>query len=184
MIGKLVPGLGIQRIYWDRLPDGAYPTLNLPNGWASFVVWPAPMNPDECWSKLGFTDFDYEDKCDLEVWDLHWRKFLLRLVQFLNPQEPTPAPRSFWSRISGPSFPLSSKEIVAELFKRGEDDTLPLAPFRLGDGAYVCADCGHHALWIGTNPELGEKFISAMPDLFDGLPIQKLTLKWDQLNKL
>ncbi len=162
-------------IHWARVPQADAEI-------ALFALWPAPVNPDVCFEKAGFTDFGDGDAS----WDADADGLLTRLLEVLSDygapcQTSKPAAKHLpWYRrfFSAPEVFDLREQIQLPL----SWDHLPDCVVRFGtSGVSLRTGRGHHIFWI-TMPEVpARSFPSLVTRVAASHPAVQTDLRWQYL---
>jgi hypothetical protein len=162
-------------IHWSRVSKPQ-------NDEVLFALWPSPVNPDVCFQKAGFTDFDDGD----ESWDANAGDLLTRLLEVLNgygvPQQTsTPAEKHLpWYR-----RPFSKREVLG--FRQQIEfplrwDNMPDCVVKFGSsGVSLRTGRGHYIFWITMPDSEAAHFPSVVARVAASHPIVQTDLKWEHL---
>lgn len=166
------------RVHWARVETGSRPA-----DVATFAVWPAPVNADECFRAAGFTDFGDAD----EAWDAEAESLLRRMVEALSAYgeprlrstilSPRPRWRDRLRSLAPQPLPLTDQLLAPMRW-----DSLPDAIVEFGSAAVsVRGGGGHFLLWITLPAAEAERFQDALPGIAGGHPLLRTELAWEHL---
>jgi hypothetical protein len=169
------------KLHWSRVPN---PPADALPGVQVHALWPAPVNPDECFAAAGFTDFaDADNHWDAQA-DALLQRVLDTLVTHFGPAALHHAPlmqaRPWHRRLFTPAVALP---LVEQLALPLHDDRLPAADIRFGgsSGARIRGSAGHLLMWIDWPSQAPLSFEAFVRGLAPGVPVMQTELKWTAL---
>lgn len=152
-------------LHWCELDNEGSPS-GIVATTPTFAVWPAPVNPDICFERAGFTCFADADAS----WEEASDRFLSRLLDKLQQHGEArlvSTPLRHGKRFLGRSIggePLSLREQIAW---PTWDDNIPECVVRFGSDVELRTSQGHLLYWI-TLPVAGadefERFVESIAD--------------------
>ena len=152
------------------------------NGSQLFALWPAPVNPDVCFSKAGFTDFADAD----ELWERNADELLTRLLSELEKfgapilvSEPLSKSPSWYRRpFAKPEKLDLRKQIGLPILW----DQLPDCLIKFGEsGVSLRTGNGHHLFWIEMPENEAASFQQIVARVAGRHPVVLSHLKWEHL---
>ncbi|MDI3290927.1 hypothetical protein [Polyangium sp. 15x6] len=179
----------IHTLHWDEIP----PCLN--GAWAPasgrvFAVWPAPTNPDVCFSKAGFNDFEgYEGTAE---WDAEFEGITEALMEVLSETGGAPVLREGARHVRATRW----RERVAQaLFRRqprrpsafdvlvatAHDDNLPdcTVQFGLEPNALLRTAHGHLIWWVWLSAAISLDIRDLLRRTVGERRLKQTTLNWE-----
>jgi hypothetical protein len=169
-------------VHWSDVP-ASIDALNAVQNHQLLALWPAPVNPDECFKEAGFTDFEDADA----VWDGKASDLLARVVSALEAYGPamlTSMPIT--SQVPWILRPFRSPKplpLLEQLEMPMHWDSLPSCLVTFGSaGASLRTGNGHVLMWVtlpDSGNELGRNFATRVAGSH---PLFLTPLKWEHLN--
>ncbi len=157
-------------VHWSPVSSG--PPL--------FALWPAPVNPDVCFSEAGFNDFGDAD----ESWDRNADELLTRLLAEL---EKFGAPNLVSAPLSkSPPWyqrPFAKRgkiELLEQIGLPIQWDQLPDCLVKFGEISLRTGN-GHHLFWIEMPESEAASFEQIVARVAGRHPVVLTHLKWEHL---
>jgi len=161
----------IHTLYWDLLEKGQNTIL---------LIWPGPIDHDECFRKAGFNDFADSD----EKWDSDFKKVVERIIDVLKPfgelhiENEIKPNTSIFQKLFGkkrPDYNLIEQIILSTQY------ACPNYKVRFGNVSLRTGN--EHQLFIIHLPDK-KKINNILNHVAEDLNIKLTKLNWSKIEKL
>jgi len=181
----------IHTVYWDLLKP------EVGSGqWARaqdiLAIWPAPVNPDACFSAAGFDEFADQD----EQWEDEWRSLIGRLLACLERfgaarvcrsaevYEVLPTLQRWMNFLRGrPTRKRVELTIAEQIELVTQDDQFDNVLLVFGSGPYarLSAGGGHEILFVQVAEQTDSSAEDLLRQVADARPVVRKVLDWSCL---